>query len=136
MATKPQVRLGEQYPNPDARSSGKAVHSSGFSRRTEGLKLAAEIARQVRMIRTWPNLQTIRAALESEAELLGIDLRQTAELIVECAKQPTRGRYITCPPEWEAREVFRANNVDRFWFEDARWRTKAAYWKFCEESAS
>jgi hypothetical protein len=99
------------------------------SPRALALKLAADLARQVGMVRTWPNLQTIRLAIEGEADFCGITLHQSAALIMAAAGEWTRGRYLTCAPAWEEREVYRANTIDRFWFEDSRWRGKASYHK-------
>lgn len=82
------------------------------------------------MVPTWPNVQTIRLAIESEAELLSVPIHHAAEVILQAAKEFSRADGYSCPAEWQRREIFRENSVDRFWFEDARWRSKAAYLEF------
>lgn len=119
------MRLGALYRNPRTHSSGKTGEKA--------LVLAADLARQVGMVPTWPNVQTIRLAIESEAELSAASLAEAAEIILQSSKEFSRGRYVTCPPEWEARELFRHNSIDRFWFEDARWRVKAIYQQWVEK---
>ena len=89
--------------------------------------LAADLARLVRMTRTGPNLQAIQQAIESEAEDSGVTIQQAAALIAMAATQMTRGPQYSCSSSWEVREIVRENTVDRFWFEDARWRSKGAY---------
>lgn len=110
------------YRNSGVRSSGKSGGNS--------LVLAADIARRLGMVPTWPNVQTIRLAIESEAELSGVSVVEAAAVIVEAAKEPSRFSPLVPPSEWQRREVFRENSVDRFWFEDARWRGKNAYLYF------
>lgn len=100
------------------------------SPRALALKLAADLARQVGMVRTWPNLQTIRLAIESEAEQSEVSLNQAAALIAMAAQERSRGPMYSCLSSWEERELARVNVVDRFWFEDARWRSKSAYAAF------
>jgi hypothetical protein len=89
--------------------------------------LATKIARSLGMLESWANVQTIRLAIQCEANYSGVSLEDAAEVILTAAKEWTRGSGYSCPPEWERREDFRLNSVDRFWFEDARWRSKAAY---------
>ncbi len=97
------------------------------------LKFATEIARRVGMVPTWPNVQTIRLAIESEAELSGVSIMIAAIVIERAAKErSSAGNGLTCASSWEHFQVFRENNIDRFWFEDARWRTKFAYAEFSE----
>jgi hypothetical protein len=86
------------------------------------------------MVPTWPNVQTIRLAVESEAVHSGIAERQAAALIVTAAQEisPASGGGLVPPSKWEQRQAFRKNDIDRFWFEDARWRMKASYWKLLE----
>lgn len=98
--------------------------------RALGIKLAADLARQVGMVRTWPNLQTIRLAIESEAEHSGITVSQAAALIAMAAQEWTRRSGLVCESSWEIREIARENTIDRFWFEDARWRSKRTYAAF------
>lgn len=82
------------------------------------------------MIPTWPNLQTIRIAIESEAECFDVAMEQIAEVFIRAGKEWTPGPMYTCPTDWEKRDLFRLNTIDRFWFEDARWRSKFAYAEF------
>ena len=91
------------------------------------LTLAAELARQVGMPRTWPNVQTIRLAIESEADHSGITVNQAATVIAMAAQEWTARSGYSFLPSWEIREIVRVNTIDRFWFEDARWRAKGAY---------
>lgn len=123
MTTTPQPRLVATYPNSGARSSGKRGRNSA-------LTLAAELARKVGMVPTWPNVQTIRLAIESEAEHSEISLAHAAALIVQAALErsfdPQAG--IVCRSSWEHFQLAKKNAVDRFWFEDARWRMKECYW--------
>lgn len=121
MDTTPQVRLGALYRNSGAHSSGKTGESS--------LTLAAEIARVVGMVPTWPNVQTIRLAIESEAEFSEISIAQAASLIAQAALEFTSpGGGLYTPPDWRDQvRAFKANRVDRFWFEDSRWRMKSIY---------
>ena len=115
--------LNAIYPNPDERSSGKIG--------PDCLVLAAALARQVGLPETWPNVQTIKLAIQSEAAFSGISIEKSADLILEAAKERTRCDVLSCPSQWETREIFRENTVDRFWFEDGRWRAKRAYTAFC-----
>ena len=110
------------YPNPSAASNEKV--------RSLALKLAAHIACQLGIVRTWPNLQTIRLAIESEAAASGVPIDAAADVIVRAAREQTRLPQYTFAAEWVRRETYRENSVDRFWFEDARWRTKTAYLEF------
>lgn len=118
----PQVCLGAIYPKPAARASGKKG-------RFPHLKLAADLARQLGMVPSWPNLQIIRLAIESEAEYSEITIPQAAALIAQAAVEFTSPcGSVYRPPDWRDEvRAFKANRVDRFWFEDARWRTKAIY---------
>lgn len=119
MTTTPQVRLAALYRNSPARGSGKTGRKS--------LVLAAQVARQLGMVPTWPNVQTIRLAIESEAELSSASLAAAADVIVKAAKEQSLFSPYVPPSKWQERELFRENSVDRFWFEDARWRSKNAY---------
>jgi hypothetical protein len=78
------------------------------------------------MVPTWPNVQTIRLAIESEAEYSGISLESAAELIGVAARDVAifdPQRY-----SFQAATLLRKSNiVNRFWFEDALWRYKDAY---------
>jgi len=121
-------------PNPPRLSSGKLSHFS--TRRTSSrtgrktLPLAASVARQLGIVETWPNVQTIRLAIESEAALSGVAPQDVVEMLVRAGKEWTSQPRYSCSSEWEKRDIFRQNTVDRFWFEDARWREKFAYAEF------
>lgn len=92
--------------------------------------LAAEVARRIYLPATWPNVNTIAAAIDLVASWHEISPEEAVELLVRCAAERRRDRQYTPPSEWEQRESFRENHVDRFWFEDARWKTKFAYAEF------
>ena len=118
MTTTPQVSSGALYRNSGARSSGKTGPKS--------LTLAAEVARAVGMVPTWPNVQTIRLAIESEASYSELSISQSAALLVSAANDFT----IVDPQHYnfQAATLLRKSNVvNRFWFEDALWRYKTAY---------
>jgi hypothetical protein len=119
---EPMSALNAIYPNPDERSSGKIG--------PDCLVLAAAIARQVGLPQTWPNVQTIKLAIQSEAAFSDISIEKSADLILEAAKECTHCKEYSCPSQWEIRELFRDNTVNRFWFEDGRWRAKRAYTAF------
>lgn len=101
--------------------------------RRAAIQFAAHLARQLGIVRTWSNLQTIRLAIESEADLLDISVAEAASVILEAARERSLGPILRPASEWEHREIYRENSVDRFWFEDARWRTKNSYMEFCAE---
>lgn len=94
--------------------------------------LAAEVARRVGLPATWPNVNTIQAAIELEADACGVPAEEAAEMLVSAATESTRGPVYDCPSDWERRLLVRDNEVNRFWFEDARWRIKFAYAEFRE----
>ncbi len=94
------------------------------------LILAKKIARSLGMPETWPNLQTIRLAIECEASFSGVSPEDAAEVILKAAKEFVPGPQHSRPSEWVRRELWRANVVDRFWFEDTRWRGKNVYTEF------
>ena len=97
----------------------------------DGLKVAVQVARKIGMVPTWPNLQTIRLAIETEAELCGVSVGDVANMLVRAAGEYTRtGSQYRPAADWEYAVNFRLNVVDRFWFEDARWRAKLAYGEF------
>lgn len=85
------------------------------------------------MIPTWPNLQTIRIAIESEAEYFRVALVEVAEMFICAGRESTPIPQLHCPAQWERREISQFNTVNRFWFEDARWRVKFAYIEFLEK---
>jgi len=118
MRTTSQVRSAALYRNPRAHSSGKTGNKV--------IPLAAEIARLVGMVGTWPNVQTIRLAIESEAAYSEVSLTQAADLILHAARDFT----IVDPQRYSfqvASLLRKSNIVNRFWFEDALWRYKEAY---------
>lgn len=78
------------------------------------------------MVPTWPNLQTIRLAIESEAEYSELSQERAAALITAAACDFTLVDPQRC--SFQAAALLRKSNVvNRFWFEDALWRYKAAY---------
>jgi|SRR5579864_2843508 len=113
--------LAEASHNPGTGSSGKRA-----------IPLAATVARALGVVPSWPNLQTIRIAIESEADYFGSTREEIAEMIVRAGTERSCASLYVCPSEWEKREIYRENAVDRFWFEDARWRSKFAYQEFLE----
>lgn len=114
----------------------EASHNpSQRSSRKRAIPLAARVARELGLVPTWPTLQTIRLAIESEAALSSVSLNKAAELLVRAGKEWTSCSIFHCPSDWEKREISRLNTVDRFWFEDARWRSKIAYAEFREAVA-
>lgn len=92
--------------------------------------LAAEVARRVGLPASWPNVNVIAAAIELEAEVCGVSPSDAAEVLVAAAKEASESPSYACPAEWEMRALYRENTIDRFWFEDARWRVKYAYAAF------
>ena len=78
------------------------------------------------MVASWPNIQTIRLAIESEASYSEVSESQAAALIVAAALE-----FTVVNPErytFQAAALLRKSNiVNRFWFEDALWRYKDAY---------
>jgi hypothetical protein len=119
------------FHNSPADSSEKSAENSALSvdsPRAVALKLAADLARQLGMVRTWPNVQAIRLAIETEAEYSQISVGNAAALIVCAALDFT----IVSPEHYsfQAATILRkSNNVNRFWFEDCLWRHKDAYKK-------
>jgi hypothetical protein len=89
-----------------------------------------DVARRVGMVATWPNLETIRVSIESEAEFSAISFNEALDLILACASCPSLLPQYSAPAEWEKREISRANTINRFWFEDALWRVKFPYIEF------
>jgi hypothetical protein len=122
------------YRNSCVSASGK-VPSTGIPTRLgvskdRALKLAIFLARRAGMVLTWPNIQTIRVAIESEAQYSGVPLTEAANVILAAAREPSLLDAYSCPPEWQRFECYRENTVNRFWFEDARWRYKKVYAEF------
>jgi DnaA N-terminal domain len=99
-------------------------------------KLAAQMALRLGMTRTWANVQTIRLAIESEASFSSVTHAEAAAIMLKAAREMTRQPLYDCPTQWECREIARANTVDRFWFEDVRWRMKGSYIVFRSELTS
>jgi hypothetical protein len=78
------------------------------------------------MVETWPNVQTIRLAIESEASYSEISVSQAAALIASAALEFT----VVDPQHYtfQAAALLRKSNiVNRFWFEDGLWRYKITY---------
>jgi hypothetical protein len=123
-----ETHLGAFHNSP-VDSSEKSAENPSLpveNSRSLALKLAAELARQLGMTRTWPNLQTIRLAIESEADYSGISIRQAAAVIAMAANYQS-GCYDVCPSSLDQYLAVKDNTIDRFWFEDSRWRNKGAY---------
>jgi hypothetical protein len=119
------------FHNPPANSSEKSEENLSLpveNSRSLALKLAADLARQIGMTRTWPNVQTIRLGIESEADYSGISVRQAAAVIAMAANEWSRcGDGYTPPSSHDQYTTAKDNTIDRFWFEDSRWRNKYAY---------
>lgn len=94
--------------------------------------IAAEVAKRIYLPPSWPNVNVIAAAIDLVTFHANVSAEEAAELLIRCAAERTIGSHYTPPSEWELREIFRENKVDRFWFEDARWKTKFAYAQFHE----
>jgi hypothetical protein len=75
-------------------------------------------------------VSTVQAAIECEAFQSKVSLDQAADVILQAAREWTRFSGCSCPAEWQRREVSRLNTIDRFWFEDSRWTSKAVYAEF------
>jgi hypothetical protein len=111
------------FHNSRPRSSGKSRLSPP---RSLALKLAADLAREVGMVPTWPNVQTIRLAIEAEAAYSEVSVSQAAALIVAAALNFMV--FDASNYSWQAATLLRKSNiVNRFWFEDALWRHKYVY---------
>lgn len=122
--------------NPASRSTGKSLPAGLGACRNLPLKLAVVLAGRIGMVLTWPNIQTVRIAIESEAQYSSVSPTEAANVILAAAQQSSHLPQYAPPREWEKREVFRENTIDRFWFEDARWRTKFVYAEFRERSVN
>jgi hypothetical protein len=96
--------------------------------------LAKQLAQRFYLPTTWPNVNTIAAAIELVAFHSNVPAEEAAELLVACARERTFPDNLVCPSERDRREISRVNTVDRFWFEDARWRCKDAYAEFYERT--
>jgi hypothetical protein len=117
----------------NAASHNSRVRSSGKLGRNEcssHLVLAAQVARSVGMVESWPNVQIIRLAILAESDFSQVSPGEAAVVIVECAREVSRPPLYSPLAEWERRELYRLNQVDRFWLEDRRWRMKLAYLEF------
>jgi hypothetical protein len=88
------------------------------------------MAHRLGMVDTWPNIQTIKKAINAEARFSAIAVTEAAELILAAANSPSLLPQYSSPAEWEKREVSRANTINRFWFEDSLWRVKFPYIEF------
>jgi hypothetical protein len=109
-----------------AASHNSAVRSSEKVGRNSALPLAGQIARQLGMPESWPNVQAIKLAILAEAGYSDISIAQAAALIVSAAHDFT----IVRPDRYnfQAAALLRKSNViNRFWFEDSLWRYKDAY---------
>lgn len=80
------------------------------------------MARELGLVPTWPNLQIIRLAIETEARYSRVALELAAHVIACSAKE------ITYPSQYfSAWELSVANTIDASWFANARWRIKGSY---------
>lgn len=70
--------------------------------------------------------------MEDEALLSQAAPREVATMLICAGKELTQGPLYSPLSDWKQRELFRSNQVNRFWFEDARWREKFAYHEFRE----
>ena len=98
--------------------------------------LAKQLAERMYLPATWPNVNTIAAALELIVIHAHVPIQEAVELLIACAAERTPRPQYRCPSPWEEREISRLNSVDRFWFEDRRWLRKNAYAEFCERLQS
>lgn len=113
-----------------ASSHNTCARSSGKVGRFPGLTLAGVLAKHLGVVDSWPTVQIIRLAILREASLSQVSVAEAAEVILQAAKEITPRPVYRCPSEWELREIYRLNSIDRFWFEDARWRNKDVYLEF------
>jgi hypothetical protein len=112
------------YRNSGVSASGK--NGDGRSR-SLAIKLASVLTRKAGLVSTWSNIQTVRIAIESEAGYSGTSLPDAANVILAAAQELTTTSGYDFTPDWERRNYYRLNTIDRFWFEDARWRDKSVY---------
>lgn len=94
------------------------------------MESALKILRLVGLPRSWPTVKAVELAIEAEASFSGVSVEEAAQVISKAACEYTRAPLYSVPANWETRDIFRLNLVDRFWFEDARWRAKFAYAEF------
>ena len=80
---------------------------------TQQLLLAKKVSSALGLVPTWPNLRTIEIALVFEAADSSVSLKEAADRIVECGRV-----FMQRPP----RELLRYWPINRFWFEDAKWK--------------
>jgi hypothetical protein len=118
------------FHNSEISASGNFAQPNLRACRALAIKLASVLARRVGMVSTWPNIQTIRLAIESEANYSKVSLPDAANVILAAAQEVTYHSGYVRPSEWDRATAYRANNVNRFWFEDARWRDKSVYAEF------
>jgi hypothetical protein len=126
MSTQAMATQQAASHNPAVRSSGKVGKNSASRIPRRALVLAADLARQIGMVPSWPNVEIIRMAIESEADYSGVTIGQAAALILQAAND-----FTSVDPQhysFQAAALLRKSNiVNRFWFEDALWREKYAY---------
>ncbi|HXM64457.1 MAG TPA: hypothetical protein VN950_26590 [Terriglobales bacterium] len=115
------------YRNSCVSASGKIGDRES---RSLAIKLASVLTRKAGLVSTWPNIQTVRLAIESESGYSRVSLTEAANVILAAALERSHLPQYACPSQWERFEAYRENNVNRFWFEDARWRSKLAYSEF------
>lgn len=93
------------------------------------LPLAKKVARELGLVPTWPNLQVIRLAIDSEAAFSGAPAAEVALMLIRAANEFTIHRREQYSYALQSR-IAKTNSVDRFWFEDHRWRDKQAHSDF------
>jgi len=79
----------------------------------ERLEAALEIMRQLHMVWSWPTMLTVAEAIRCEANCSNITPDLAARVILQSARVVN----------WMA-------GVNRFWFEDAKWRICRSYEEF------
>lgn len=80
---------------------------------TDQLRLAKKVSSALGMVPTWPNLRTIEIALVFCSADQNVSLAEAADHIIECGRA-----FNERPP----RELLRYWPINRFWFEDAKWK--------------
>jgi hypothetical protein len=109
------------YPNTELTSSRK-------NRPSSALELARTVPRKLNLLPTWPLLQTIKLAIQTEARTSQVSLKEAAEVLLAAAQEFT---YVGIDTRFEARVLLlKVNMVDIFWFIDSRWKHKSVYQQF------
>jgi len=85
---------------------------------TEQLQAALRIAEHLGLPKTFPNLRTIEAAIESEAESSAISIDEAEDVIVAATADARK---------FGVSGSGRVPRINRFFFEDALWRETYIY---------